>query len=209
VFQCDRKIPGTDYLSNCDRFPLSLQGVEPQLSDHYGEMGFMLNNWIQRSLSISGLLLSAAILLSPAVSAQTGVEGIEARVTGNRLQRLNLFSQSVLMVQLNQQNIGIEKIQKIADFKLPLQQSCQLIISGGNLTKAGSAEIPFQIAIVEKGKTPTSSDFTVPSGKEYRYSECGANSYMKGHSLFIRFVSSKQQTPGNYQGLINLSVVPQ
>lgn len=81
-----------------------------------------------------------------------------------------------------------------------------LTISSGDIEQVGGQPISFQVTTVaDNASLPSNGDFSTPSGNNYTYANGAAGA--ESRDVYIRYTPLSLQDPGNYAGLMNLSVV--
>jgi hypothetical protein len=101
-----------------------------------------------------------------------------------------------------------QKIVKVADIAMGTNndQGLRLTASSGALTKSGGADINFQVVTVDDTATPPiAAAFLVASGDDYTWdSDAAAGNFAQ--DLYIMYSPGATQDPGDYSGVIDLTV---
>lgn len=98
-------------------------------------------------------------------------------------------------------------IVKIADvsFSTDSVNGLTLEVTSDAITKLSGTDIDFQVVTVaDNASKPSQGDFTVPSGSTYTYTTSVAGS--ENRDLYILYTPATLQDPGNYAGIITVSV---
>ena len=98
-------------------------------------------------------------------------------------------------------------IVKVADlsFSTDSANGLTLEVTSSAIAKLAGADIDFQVVTVANNASiPSQGDFTVPSGSTYTYTTNGAGS--ENRDLYILYTPGTLQDPGNYLGIITVSV---
>lgn len=99
-------------------------------------------------------------------------------------------------------------IVKVADlsFSTDSANGLTLEVTSDAMTKFSGTDIDFQvITVADNASKPSQGDFTVPSGSTYTYTTSVAGS--ENRDLYILYTPATLQDPGNYAGIITVSVI--
>jgi hypothetical protein len=162
---------------------------------------------IRRAIVASGLVIGAVAALSPAAFAGTTAGTVN--VSGTVTSTLDMAANATAGAASLPLDSATEQIVKIADLAINTNNNTgyTLTVDSGNLTKAGGANIPFQVAVTDDNTAAATGDFTVASGTGYTNATNAANAAgSNGKDLSIKFTPGGLQDPGAYSATVNLTV---
>ena len=148
-----------------------------------------------------GLIIGSLVIASAARADTTATVNLGGTVTSTlTLGSTTAGAASGLDLMNGQQ------IVKVADVVASTnnEQGLTLTASSGSLAKTGGSSIPFQVTTVAEAATPLSTAFLVASGTAYTTGTSAAGGI--NVDLFIMYTPATLQDPGDYTGVINLSV---
>ncbi|ASC71340.1 hypothetical protein XM38_022920 [Halomicronema hongdechloris C2206] len=110
-------------------------------------------------------------------------------------------------LDLDGEGTATTHIVKVADLSFSTDNTLGLTlqVTSGAITKLAGEDIEFQVVTVPNdASAPAEADFTVPSGSAYTYVTSAAGS--EARDLYILYTPSALQDPGDYSGIIDVSV---
>ena len=152
-------------------------------------------------LFAQGLVIASLVIASTALADTTATVDLGGTVTSTlTLGSTTAGAASGLDLMNGQQ------IVKVADVVASTnnEQGLTLTASSGSLAKGGGTSIPFQVTSVDEAATPASGAFLIASGSSYTRGTSAAGSI--NWDLFIMYTPATLQDPGDYTGVIHLSV---